>query len=107
MSSRKRKLTIVLAPSAQDEIGEIYRWNIGYYGVDHADRFIEFLIKAIYDIAENPERGLSIDTRPNLRYVVIRRRSRGHGHIAVYTVHGKTVRVLHVFHSAQDWAAQI
>jgi plasmid stabilization system protein ParE len=38
---------------------------------------------------------------------LIRRKSRGHGHIAVYGVDESTVNILHVFHSAQDWQRRL
>jgi plasmid stabilization system protein ParE len=42
-----------------------------------------------------------------LRYIRIGRRKRGHGHIAVYRVDEDAVRVLHIFHTAQDWQTKL
>ena len=41
--------------------------------------------------------------RPNYRYLVMRRRKKWHGHLAVYRYDDKTIDVLHAFHTAQDW----
>ena len=44
-----------------------------------------------------------MDARPDLRYRIVRRRLRGHGHVLVYKFDQNEVRLLHVFHTAQDW----
>lgn len=103
MASRPTPLTVAIAPTALNEISAIWRWNADEYGVSHADRYIDFLTDAIYSLATTHSLGRMVDGRPDLRYIVIKRRSRGHGHVAVYTVDEEHVNLLHVFHTAQDW----
>jgi plasmid stabilization system protein ParE len=45
--------------------------------------------------------------RPHLQWKMIRRRSSGNGHVAVFRVVGETIRVLHVFHTSQDWLSKL
>jgi plasmid stabilization system protein ParE len=47
--------------------------------------------------------GRPISARPELRYLPIKFKNRGHGHVAVYSVDQHAVSILHVFHTAQDW----
>jgi len=101
------KLTVVYAASALNQLDEIWDWNRRHYGVGHANQYLEFLRRHIDALDGEHRRGKQVASRPELRYIVIRRKSRGHGHIAVYQVDGKQVNVLHVFHSAQDWQAKL
>ena len=61
----------------------------------------------IADLANSYARGKTVSARPDLHYVVIRRRTRGHGHVAVYNFDDKEVHVLHIFHTAQDWQTKL
>lgn len=47
--------------------------------------------------------GVPVKAHPGLRYIIIRRSRKGHGHLAVYQVRPDAVRVLQFFHTAQDW----
>ncbi len=58
-------------------------------------------------LGENYARGRVVESRPELRYIRISRRKRGHGHVAVYRVDEDIVSVLHVFHTAQDWHTKL
>jgi len=58
-------------------------------------------------LASNYAKGKPVGTRPDLRYIIIRRRAKGHGHVAVYNFDEKEVRVLHIFHTAQDWQTKL
>ena len=73
----------------------------------HADNYLAFLDGHINLLGETYAKGKTVENRPDLRYILIRRKSRGNGHLAVYTVEGKVVTVVHVFHTAQDWQAKL
>jgi len=104
MDTEKRPtLTVVYAAKALKELDEIWDWNDKHYGSDHADQYIEFLERHINALGTDRRRGKQLGFRPELSYILIRRKSKGHGHIAVYSVDEKQVNVFHVFHSAQDW----
>ena len=100
-------LPIVYADNALDELGEIADWNEKTYGHDHARRYIAFLEDRIERLGVSYTRGKAVGTRPELRYVIIRRRSKGHGHVVVYKFNHEFLSVLHVFHTAQNWEARI
>jgi plasmid stabilization system protein ParE len=107
MASRKPTLKLIRSATAIDELDAIWRWNAEQYGVPHADKYLRFLADQIAALANNFDRGKRVSTRPDLRYLLIRRRSSGHGHIAVYSHDATEVLILHVFHSAQDWQKKI
>jgi len=98
---------VVLTPTARDELSEIWVWNAKDRGILHADKYIEFLERSIATLSKKFEKGRLVGDHPNFRYIVMKRSSKGHGHIAVYEVDGNEVRVLHIFHTAQNWQSKI
>ena len=100
-------MKVVLTPEAQGELADIWAWNAKDRGILHADRYVGFLMESIFALTETYALGRPVSTRDDFRYTVIRRRSKGHGHIAVYTFEEEQVTVLHVFHTAQDWEAKV
>lgn len=103
MAGRQQRLAVVLANDAIDQLHEIWRWNAKRYDPDHATRYLAFLKRAIDQLDRNYPKGRPVGTRPEYRYIRIRRRTGGYGHVAVYSVESGRVNVLHVFHEAQDW----
>jgi plasmid stabilization system protein ParE len=87
-----------------DEIGD---WNARTYGPDHAHRYITFLTIETAKLSALYFTGRPVPTRPKLSYVTIRKRRRGHGHIAVYQLIGDVVYVLTYYHTAQNWQAKL
>lgn len=108
MDSEKRPtLTVVYAAKALKELDEIWDWNDERHGSDHADQYVEFLERQIDALSSDHRLGKQVGFRPELSYILIRRKSKGHGHIAVYGVDEMRVNVLHVFHTAQDWQSKL
>lgn len=70
-----------------------------------ADRYIASLRAKIASLAIDYDEGKSIEGRPDLRYLLMKRRNSGDGHLAVYSVYDAlaTIEILHVFHTKQDW----
>ncbi len=100
-------LTVIYAANALAELDEIWDWNEEFYSANHADQYVAFLQRHIDKLGEDHQRGQSLSFRSELRYIFIRRRSKGYGHVAVYRVDQERVNVLHVFHSAQDWRTKL
>src|SRR5947199_10399646 len=93
MAQSKPKLTVQVAPDAAAELAEIWRWNAENYSPDQADRYVAFLKQVIFGLDRLYWHGTTIDDCPGLRYVLIRRKRKRHGHIAVYRVSDSTVDV--------------
>ena len=107
MAPSERALTVIFSQIAIDELQAIWQWNAKNYGPLHANAYDLFLRRRIADLARGYDRGRGITGHPELRYLLIRRKAKGHGHLAVYRVDDRAVNVLHVFHTAQDWSEQI
>jgi len=107
MAEKAHELTVSLSLNAQTTLDQIWVWNAEHYGVDHADRYMAFLQAATDKLATEYRSGKPVPTRPAFSYIVIRRRRKGHGHLAVYEVVGDVVHVLDYFHTAQDWQTRI
>jgi plasmid stabilization system protein ParE len=105
MASPEFALTVTVSPTATAELADIWQWNADRYGAGHADEYVGFLRNTIRQLPVLHKLGRPVTVQPNLRYLVIRRRAKGHGHIAVYRCDEKAIDVLHVFHTAQDWQA--
>ncbi len=106
-AERRSALPVVYAPLALQDLDVVWDWNEKTYGPDHAARYVDFLERHIDALGENHPRGRVVESRPELRYMRISRRKRGHGHIVVYRVDADAVNVLYVFHTAQDWQAKL
>ena len=104
MASRKRK-RVVIAAAALDELAEIWHWNAKRYSPRHADAYVAFLKKGIDSLSTRFAAGRKLSQPSDLQYAMLRRTSKGHGHLAVYRVDDESVNVFHVFHTAQDWQA--
>ena len=53
-------------------------------------------------LASDPERGSVIEEFDDVRRIVIKRRPKGHGHVAIYQIEGDTIFVVVIYHTAQD-----
>jgi plasmid stabilization system protein ParE len=96
-------MKVVRSPISHDELFEIWRWNVERYNVKHANEYLKFLNESIDHLAANHRHCRTVPDRPDLRWATLRRKSTGHAHVAVFMVIDGTIRVLHIFHTAQDW----
>jgi plasmid stabilization system protein ParE len=62
-------------PEALADLDAIWDWNAGQYGQSQADRYLEFPQSQTNRLRRNLL-GRPVPTRPDFRYVTIRRRSR-------------------------------
>ncbi|HEX4052955.1 MAG TPA: type II toxin-antitoxin system RelE/ParE family toxin [Tepidisphaeraceae bacterium] len=91
-------------PEALANLDEIWDWNAERYGRIRADSYVEFLQRRTDRLSTEYARGRRIPANTKLRYRVIQRTKKRHGHIVVYEVNDDdVVRVLRYFHTAQDW----
>jgi plasmid stabilization system protein ParE len=107
MARTEPRLNVVFAPEALDDLARIWIRNAERYGLEHADEYVGFLKQVIFSLDRSYGAGKAIDSRPDLRYILVRRKPKGHGHLAVYRVSSTAVEVLHVFHTAQDWEPRL
>lgn len=107
MARRPRKLTVTLSTAAHRSIDQIWQWNAEQYGRDHAQAYVDFLDKETAKLSTEYERGRPLSAVLGVQYLVIKRRTRGYGHILVYEVVGEVVHVIDYFHTAQDWERKL
>lgn len=107
MAKSKPALNVILSSTAIRELHDVWLWNAAQYSAAHADRYVGYLKSRINDLARQSAKGNVVRTRPDLHYVLIRRKSKGHGHVVVYSFDDTEVNVLHVFHTAQDWESKL
>jgi len=101
-------MTLDYTPEALIDLNVIWDWNAQQYGNVHADAYIEFLRRQTDRLDTEYGRGRIVRTASPLRYQLIRRRKKGHGHVVVYEVRaGNLVRILRYFHSARDWQTKL
>jgi len=107
MAAPELRLTVVVSPTAAGELADIWQWNADRYGEPHADQYLAFLRGVIQQLPQLYVRGRAVTGLPQFRYLLIRRGSKGHGHIAVFRIVEAQIDVVHVFHSAQDWQGRL
>ena len=104
---KKLTRTVILSPAVVGELHDIWQWNAEHYSPAHADAYLRFLKRRIYGLNRHCRKGQTVSVRPDLHYILIRRKTKGHGHVAVYRFDDQEVHVLHVFHTAQDWPSRL
>ena len=107
MNPTEPALSVFYARKFLKELEVIANWNERTYGPKRAKRYIEFLNKAISELGIHHGKGTCVESHPEFQYVLVRRGSRGHGHIVVYQVAETSVTVLQIFHSAEDWERKL
>lgn len=107
MADESRNLSVSLSPAALSTLDEIWGWNAQNYGVVHANQYIAFLLAETDKLRSVYFTGKPVPTLPRLSYIVIRRRRKGHGHLAVYELIGDVIHVLQFYHTAQDWQTEL
>lgn len=75
-------------------------------GIPHANQYLEFLLAETENLGTEGLQGRHVPDRPNYRYIAIRRRAKGHGHVVVYQVSGNDIIVLDYFLTSQEWTAK-
>jgi plasmid stabilization system protein ParE len=107
MGAKQIPPEVIFSRAANAELLAIWRWNAEHYSESHADEYVRFLKESINQLAVDYRKGRVVRSQPDLRYLVIQRRYRGHGHAAVYIFNSKEVTVSHIFHTAQDWQSKL
>jgi plasmid stabilization system protein ParE len=102
-----KPLSAIYAAAALRELDEIWDWNEKTYGRERAVRYFDFLDEQVTALGADPLKGRPVPGQPDLRYLPIKRRSRGHGHLAVYRIGEQAIHILHIFHTAQDWRSRL
>ncbi len=100
-------LPILYALEAQLDLNEIAVWNEERYGSEHAARYIDYLQSQIEERCQDSKKNHAVPALPGLQYVLVRRKSAAHGHIAIFRRDEHAINVVHVFHSAQDWQQRL
>ena len=92
-----------MSPTALRELRQIWWWNAERHSNLHADEYVQTIRRATDSLAQDFSAGGSLGAGSGLRYMLVRRKQKGHGHVVVYRFDDKVVDVLHIFHTAQDW----
>lgn len=101
-------LTVIYSAIANKEIQGIWNYNAEFYSsADHATDYVNFLYKRMEKLSTDYQDGREVETNEKLRYIVMKRSPQGNGHIAVYRITKTAVRIVHVFHTSQDWENKV
>lgn len=100
-------MRVELELRASDDLLNIWTWNATKYSPRHAKSYLDFLESELASLEHRFSKGKPVPTRPDYWYITARKGRRGAGHVIVYLVEMNVVRVIGVFHTAQDWQAQL
>jgi toxin ParE1/3/4 len=90
-----------LAPRAERDLEEIWRYTAGQWSVEQAETYVDSLIDAMEALAEHPLRGRAAeDIRPGYR------RQNAGAHIIFYEPKDYGVAIIRVLHQRMDLDAQ-
>lgn len=110
MATSEPQLNVILSRDAEDDLIEIWGDNVELYkSIDHADRYLEFLRRGINQLSITYADGPELEGFPEFRYVILRKRKKGHGHYVIYDIDeaDQVVTVLRVYHSRMDIQARL
>lgn len=108
MASERSGLNVTLSPDAEADLLEIWADNADFYqDVAHADAYVGFLLAGIEALAQGYRSGRPLEGYPEYRFVILRKRPRGHGHYVIYSFDSQAVTVLRVFHTRMDIAGRL
>lgn len=107
MARETRNLTIAYSAEALATLDEIWDWNAREYGPEHASKYVAFLRTQTNKLTSAYFKGKAVPTVPRLSYILVKRKRKGHGHLAVYELIGDVIHVLQYYHTAQDWQNKI
>jgi plasmid stabilization system protein ParE len=100
-------LTVSISAPAQKDLANIWKWNAKEKSVVAADRYLAFLESRIYRIFDFQTSARPVPTKPEYKYLVLRRRPKSHGHIVIFKTEGINFAVIRVFHTAQNWQTEL
>jgi plasmid stabilization system protein ParE len=93
-----------MSASALDTLAEILEWNADQYSIDHALAYVLFLESSISALATDYTSAKIVASAPHYRYKVFRKKSTSaHAHLAVFDLTEDSVRVIAIYHTAQNW----
>jgi plasmid stabilization system protein ParE len=103
MAQRPRRLKLRFSEQAKARLAEIWRWNATQYGEQYATEFLDFLQARTSQLELLYQLGRPVPSPSKYQYMLIKKRSSGHGHVVIYEVSQLEVLILEYFHTAQDW----
>ena len=80
------RLTVNYSTQSLRDLGEIWDWNADEYGVQGADNYVSFVRRENLRLASSKNPGRQILSADRFRYHIIKRRSRGYGHVVVFAI---------------------
>ncbi len=107
MAKGKGQLEVWFSDAAHIELHGIWTWNAVTFGSKRANDYLRFIYREVERLSRFPSMGREVPDYPGLRRVLIKRRSRGHGHILFFRIQGDRLEVAHIFHTSQDWQLRL
>ena len=107
MAEKEPELAVHYRDFSLNCLREIWNWNAAQYGPDRADSYGLFLEDRADALATNYLRGRKVPNRESYRYIVAKKRSRGHGHLIIYMILESRIEILAFYHTRQDWQGKI
>lgn len=104
MAKNTPTLTVIVSPTATNELWDIWQYNAQRYSFDHAQDYEAFLKAGIDALATTYNEGRDVEAFPELKSVTLKRSRKGDGHIVIYEIDEaeQTINVHHVFHTKMD-----
>ena len=103
MARSPQRVIVEYTAEAVADLDQIWLWNAEHYSAQHAEAYISYLRSETTKLLQLPNPGRPVPSREVFRYSLLRHRRRGAGHLVVFTIDTKTLRVLRYFHTGQDW----
>ena len=100
MVTGSRSVKLIISEKAWLDLRDIWLFNAERYGGEHAAKYQEFLFSEMASLCVYPNKGARVPRVSAMRFLIMKRRSGGHGHAAYYEIHCGSVYVIRVLHTA-------
>lgn len=108
MPARKHpRLHVDYTRIALAELDKIADWNERKYGRAHAKQYVSFLTSRLESLDRKYFLARRIEDRADLFALLMQRKGKANGHVAIFSIVGDVVRIAHIFHTSQDWPSSL
>ena len=89
--------TLVISPSARDDLKQIYQYGALNWGTPRATSYLEHLKEQLWHLTEHPEMGVMRDELlPAIRSLSV------DSHVVFYRLQELQVQIVRILHARQD-----
>ena len=93
---------VEISPKAANDLAAIGAYTAQQWGLEQSDRYLDFLLASMYELANNPTWGKPIRRRPGMFEKVCRWKSAYYAHRVIFETTPLGIHVIRVLHTSMS-----